>query len=67
MKPRESFPSPSDNGVLWIEGKSEKPQANPRYGSPTATGLHRSTARYIGFKMPAGVAADVTWTLEQAA
>ena len=56
--------SPSDNGVLWIEGKSETTTSQPEIRITNGNGTASTpTGNYIGFKMPAGVAADVTWTL----
>ena len=56
--------SPGDNGVLWIEGQSATNTSQPEIRISNGNAHEQTpTGNYIGFKMPAGVAADVTWTL----
>lgn len=56
--------TPTDNGVVWIDGRSGTVTSQPEIRISNGNGVNTTpTGNYIGFKMPAGVAANVTWTL----
>ena len=56
--------SPGDNGVLWIEGDISTTTSQPEIRISNGDGASETpTGNYIGFKMPAGVTSDFTWTL----
>ena len=56
--------TPDDNGILWIEGDSTTTTSQPEIRISNGNGTNETPiGNYIGFKMPAGVSSDVTWTL----
>ena len=59
---------PGDDGVIWIEGDSTTDTSQPEIRLSSGKSLELDPAstvpgNYLGFKMPAGVAANFTWIL----
>ena len=59
-----SAKTPGSSGIFWIEGNDENTNNQPELRLSSGNGVANSpTGNYIGFKMPAGVSSNVTWTL----
>ena len=53
-----------DNGLpIWLTGNVGETNNQPELRFSNGTPWSGPTGKYIGFKMPAGVTEDVTWTL----